>query len=170
MAIPNPDHFFDQAFRLSGAQSRGKPRQVDLRRAISAAYYGLFHFTLSEVCDAFIGRAGRGSPRFTLLYRSVDHRSLLVTCEEVGKGAAPAGKYRPYVPAGGFDMSLQDFSRALVSLQRQRHRADYDPSARYSQGSAEAEINGALQARQAFHATPLDHRHMFLTLIVAPPR
>src|SRR5215216_7618181 len=45
VAILNPEHLFDQAEKLILSPPAGRPRQVDIRRAISAAYYGVFHAT-----------------------------------------------------------------------------------------------------------------------------
>jgi hypothetical protein len=50
VTILNPDHLFDQADRLI-VSTAGPPRQVDLRRAISAAYYGVFHIVATAVAD-----------------------------------------------------------------------------------------------------------------------
>jgi hypothetical protein len=42
MAILNPEHLLQQAERLIQPPPAGPPRQVDLRRAISGAYYDAF--------------------------------------------------------------------------------------------------------------------------------
>jgi hypothetical protein len=73
---PDPDHLFDQADRLAGRltvppASETEPRQTDLRRAISAAYYALFHFTLAAASDLFVGRDKRSTPEYRMTYRSV---------------------------------------------------------------------------------------------------
>lgn len=47
VAILNPDHLFEQADRLAAPFGPGTIRQVDVRRAISAAYYGVFHAILA---------------------------------------------------------------------------------------------------------------------------
>jgi len=57
VATLNPDHLFEQAERLVAPPPAGPPRQVDLRRAISAAYYGLFHFCLIAAADEFVDAA-----------------------------------------------------------------------------------------------------------------
>ena len=43
MPILNAEHLLDQAARLIVSPQPGPPRQVGIRRSISAAYYGLFH-------------------------------------------------------------------------------------------------------------------------------
>jgi hypothetical protein len=45
VAVLNPSHLFEQANKLVAIQV-GPPRQVDIRRAISAAYYATFHATM----------------------------------------------------------------------------------------------------------------------------
>lgn len=76
MAVLNPDHLLEQADRLLAPPGGGAPRQVDLRRAISNAYYSLFHAVLTDAADDFVGSTHRQSPRYALVYRSVDHKSL----------------------------------------------------------------------------------------------
>jgi hypothetical protein len=49
VAVLNPNHLFDQANKLITIQA-GPPRQVDIRRAISAAYYATFHAWLRDLC------------------------------------------------------------------------------------------------------------------------
>ncbi|MGH7031514.1 MAG: hypothetical protein ACREE9_01270 [Stellaceae bacterium] len=94
MAILNPEHLFEQAEKLIAPSQTGAPRQVDLRRAVSSAYYGLFHATLTAAADQFIGVTKQSTPQYSLVYRSVDHRSLRALCLEVLKPTLPA-KYAP---------------------------------------------------------------------------
>jgi hypothetical protein len=58
MAIFNSDHLFEQADKLIVSQA-GRPRQADIRRAISAAYYGLFHAIVAKAVDQFVGATNR---------------------------------------------------------------------------------------------------------------
>ena len=52
-------HLIEQARDLStaGRSERGAPRQADLRRAVSAAYFALFHFLIDKACERLIGVA-----------------------------------------------------------------------------------------------------------------
>jgi hypothetical protein len=45
----DPEELLEQARRLAA-----EPTQADLRRAISAAYYGLFHFFLTAAADMIV--------------------------------------------------------------------------------------------------------------------
>jgi hypothetical protein len=73
MPIPNSDHLLDQATRLIAPTASGVPRQADLRRAISTAYYGLFHAVCAAAADEFVGTGQRTSGRYSLVYRRVEH-------------------------------------------------------------------------------------------------
>src|SRR6516225_6669624 len=82
VAILNPDHLFEQAEELISPRA-GRPRQVDVRRAISAAYYAIFHAIITAATDQFVGVTNRDESRYGLVYRSVDHRWLRELCTEV---------------------------------------------------------------------------------------
>jgi uncharacterized protein (UPF0332 family) len=169
MAILNPEHLLEQAEKLVAPPAAGPPRQVDLRRAISSAYYGLFHFALTEVADEFVGATQRTSSRYTLVYRSIDHRALKELCNEVRKQTPPS-KYAAYLPAGGFDQNVQIFAAAAVDLQEKRHNADYNPQQRYTTFDAKLAIETARNAVLSFQRANLELRKAFLTLLLCPPR
>ena len=69
MATLNPDHLLDQAERLTTAPGSGPPRQADLRRAISTAYYAVFHAIATDAADQFVAHA----PPPALLDQGGDH-------------------------------------------------------------------------------------------------
>ena len=71
MTLPNPEHLFDQADELATPPATGAPRQSSLRRAISTAYYALFHAILTDVADQLVGKGQRDTPQYSLVYRSV---------------------------------------------------------------------------------------------------
>src|ERR1700757_100666 len=73
VAILNPAHLFEQADKLIAPPPHGPPRQVDLRRAISSAYYGAFHAVLAAIANRFIGSTKQSTSLYSLVYRSVDH-------------------------------------------------------------------------------------------------
>ena len=169
MAILNPDHLFEQAEKLVAPPPAGPPRQVDLRRAISSAYYGLFHFTLISLADELVGVTQRASSRYWLVYRSIDHRTLKDICIEVQKPTPPQ-KYAPYFPANGFGPNIQAFAIAAIELQEKRHRADYDPQPRFRTSDARLATATARSAVRRFSRASIERRRAFLTLLLCPPR
>lgn len=169
MTIPNPEHLFDQADRLLASPFPGPIRQTDLRRAISAAYYGLFHTCLIAAADEFVGAAHRATNRYGLVYRGIDHRTLREVCDEAKK-PTPSARYMPHLPPGGFDSAIRAFSDTASELQRKRHLADYNPVPRLKRADAELALSTARDAVRAFARADEEHRKLFLTLLVCPPR
>ena len=169
VAILNPQHLFEQAEELIQPPSAGPPRQVNIRRAISAAYYGLFHATLAAAADQFVGVTKRNTGQYGLVYRSVDHRALRQLCEEVQK-ASLSTRYRPYEPSNGFGLNIQAFATTVVELQEKRHAADYNPMLRIKTIDADLAIKTAHAALLRFGAAAPEPRETFLTLLLFPPR
>lgn len=114
-------HLVEQAQHLAQSGGAGRPRQADLRRAISSAYYALFHLLCQEaarmyaVSDLFI------QP----LARSLDHGELKAVCQEFKSGRLP-----DYLRSGiaSIPPELKNIANAFSSLQEFRHEADYDLS------------------------------------------
>ena len=100
VSVLNPDDLIAQAAKLIRPPPKGPPLQVDLRRAISAAYYGVFHATMIAAADTLIGRVHRVSPHYALVYRSVDHRVFKTFCELVRRSPLPV-KYQPVLASRG---------------------------------------------------------------------
>ncbi len=165
----NPDHLLDQAERLLTPTRPGSRRQADLRRAISAAYYAVFHSLLRAAADEFVGTKQRRSARYTLVYRSIDHRTLRELATEARKQQA-SSKYAPYVPEGGFEPGLVKFSRIVRDLRDKRHAADYDPLARFTPSDAEKVVATARDAMRLLHEAGEEQRKMYLSLLLCPPR
>lgn len=165
----NPEHLLDQAARLLTPARPGFRRQADLKRAISNAYYAVFHSVLRAVADEFVGARQRRSARYALVYRSIDHRTLRELAAEARKQQA-SGKYAPYVPEGGFEPGLAKFSRIVRDLRDKRHAADYDPLARFTPSDAEKAIDTARDAMRLLREAGEEQRRMYLSLLLCPPR
>ncbi len=122
MSVLNPNHLLDQADSLISATSAGAPRQVDIRRAISAAYYSVFHYVATMAADEFIGNTQRGTQIYTFVYRSIDHRFFKELCTEVKKTSL-AARYRKYIISGSLGIDIIHFASAVPGLQEKRHTA-----------------------------------------------
>ncbi len=169
MAILNHEHLFEQAERLVAPPPAGPPRQVDIRRAVSAAYYGVFHAVAAAAADQFVGVTLRSTSQYGLVYRGFEHRGLKDLCDDLRKSAVPP-RYATHVPPGGFGEGIVAFAVAVTELQQKRHRADYDPMVRVRTSDAVSAVNTARAAvRKLLNAPPADRR-AFLTLLLFPPR
>jgi uncharacterized protein (UPF0332 family) len=162
LAILSPSHLFEQAEKLVAAPPAGPPRQVDLRRAISSAYYGVFHATLTAAADEFVGRTNRSDARYALIYRSIDHRMLKQVCSEAQK-QLPSRPFVPYFPKSGLGPHIQAFAAAVINLQEKRNSADYDPLVRFSTADAKLLIEEARTALERFTNADQALRRAFLT-------
>jgi hypothetical protein len=166
VAILDHEHLFQQADRLVPSQ-RGRPRQADIRRAISAAYYGLFHAILTAATDQFVGKNNRDLARYGLVYRSVEHSRLRDLCNQV---RGRSDRIKPYAPSGGFDPEIRAFAAATVDLQEKRFIADYDVMVNANRSTALLAIAGARAALVRFNRATEEQREAFLSLLLFKPR
>jgi hypothetical protein len=156
---PDPEHLFEQADALAAS---AVDRQTDLRRAVSAAYYGLFHFTLTAAADMVAGSDTRSSSRYSLVYRSVDHSRLRSLCSQV-IGTRPQNL--PLVLSAGFG-TIAQFARIAGYLYELRNLADYDPSRDFTPDEARVAISEARHAIKWFQQGSAEQQQAFLTLLL----
>ena len=120
----NPDDLIRIARHLAAGGvggRRGRPRQAELRRAVSAAYYALFHVLARCCADTLVGSspARRRQPAWERAYRSLQHTFAKDQCNNQNEMRQ-------------FPLEIQDFGRRFVAIQRYRHQADYAPEATFS--------------------------------------
>lgn len=145
------------ARRLAEA-SPSRPRQSDLKRSISTAYYALFHAIARSNADGLVGTgANRPDKAWAQAYRSLEHGAGKAACQQV--------------PNLGFPPGLVDVAQAFVLLQEARHDADYDPDVRVSRRDAQAAIAQAELAIAALAvSSPRDRRAFAVQLLMRKPR
>ena len=165
MAVLDPDELFEQAEFLVASRRPGPPRQVDVRRAVSAAYYAVFHFICTEAADFVIGQRYQREARYAQVYRSVDHRDIRSACAAV-QAAKPDVAVARLAPSNGFAARLQEFAAGTIELQVRRHTADYDPSGLLRTKHAHLMVSLGRSTISAFRDTDADNRAAFLTIIL----
>lgn len=109
--------------RMLARHEPERPRQASLRRAVSAAYYALFHLLTSEALNCLITGTGRESLR-AVLRRAFDHATMEETYREIVK--PNAGKLAKGLDGNAVPVALKDVAEAFVEIQQARHEADYD--------------------------------------------
>ena len=87
-----------------------RPTQANLRRAVSTAYYAVFHCLAGVVANMLMGK-GRNEA-WHQVYRALEHGSARRACLNVGS-------------VRRFPVEIQRFADRFVVLQDARHRADY---------------------------------------------
>ena len=140
-------------------RSRGLQRNTELRRATSSAYYALFHGLIEQASDLLVGGSNRRSPRYLLIYRSFDHRSMAKACRSATKPPSRLG-------IASFSIELQRVATAFVQLQDHRHDADYNPNQSYKRSQVEGFIKLARSALSELKRAPAEQRDLFLTYLL----
>lgn len=170
MAILNPRHLIEQAERLlEPAGTSRLIRQADRRRAISSAYYAVFHSTLAALADEFVGKADRKSEQYALVYRSIDHKPLAILCKKISNPNT-RGQFLLYFPDDGLGPNIIEYASLLAQLKEKRTAADYDPSHWVTLDDARQAIVDARSAIEGFTKASVARRRAFLALLVFPMR
>ena len=113
----NPHHLLDIAKQLAQGQRAGRPREVELRRAISTAYYAIFHMLAGCCANMLVGatRSARSQQAWRQTYRALQHGQVKKRCMQNQDIMRK------------FPQEIQDFGARFIAMQKQRERADYDP-------------------------------------------
>ena len=142
-----PEHLLQMATDLAESGPR-RPRQSYLCRAVSTAYYALFHCLARTCADRLAGRAGTvgNRPIWRRVYRALEHRQAKTRCENV---------------PSWFPEEVRLFAQTFAELQNRRHFADYDPDHSVRKSDVIGDINNARRAIDRFLATPANVRRDF---------
>ena len=119
-----------QAVRLARLDVR-RPRQANLRRAISSAYYAVFHLLVDEACRAQIGAHHNQAPFRQVLGRAFAHGVMKEACKSFGGGTLKKGVAKGLPLGFTFPAEVRGLANAFVDLQEKRHLADYDLTERF---------------------------------------
>jgi len=159
---PDPDELLQQADALV---SKPGASETALRRAISNAYYAVFHFCLTGAADMVCGASSRSTKPYSLVYRSVEHKDFRSLCQRVSEATPTVA----VVPSGGFGPT-KDFAGVAVSLYGQRELADYDPSRVFTDKEAEVAISTAREAIGWFKSSSHEQQQSFFVLLLFKSR
>lgn len=136
-----------------------RPKQANLRRSVSSAYYALFHALVAAGVESMV--PARSELR-TLVARKFLHSVMKAAAERAGQAERQKRNERktdPGAPAENPD--LLQLASAFVSLQEARHLADYAPDEVLTRLQATTHIENAAQAIRALErirATPAAER------------
>jgi hypothetical protein len=124
---------------------------------------------MKDVADFVVGSTNRGAPQYSLFYRSIEHKTIRETAEDIGKKTF-SSKYSHYVPIGGFTEEMKEFAAAICELQEKRHEADYDPHVRMKRSDVPAVVSTARAALAKYKSASADQRRAFLLLLLLKAR
>jgi shikimate 5-dehydrogenase len=141
--MPDPNELLAVA-RLLIDETSGPASDAQLRRAVSTAYYAVFHKILRETADRFVGPDHSSKAAYRLVYRNFDHNRVREVCLRLS-------------------LEMRDFASSFPFLQSARHRADYAPD-------AANHIAAAQTAMAAFDQTAEAERTDVLALMMGRSR
>jgi uncharacterized protein (UPF0332 family) len=141
--------FLGQARRLAGLDAR-RPKQGNLRRAVSTAYYGLFHFLVDQACRSLLGTSNDRRPFRDVLARAFQHQSMANACKPFAGGALPRSMQTRLPAAFTVPPNLRNFAHTFRDAQEKRHLADYDLTRKFARSEVLAIIRDVEQAIHLF--------------------
>ena len=160
-----PHNFIATARELAHAGHRGRPRETNLRRAVSTAYYAQFHGLAVCCADMLVGGPGsnRSRPAWRQVYRALKHGTVLNRCSNRNA-------------ISRFPSQIQDFAKQFVYMQKKRHRSDYDPDAAsdpnltFSKSGVLQDILDTEDVIRRFQKTPARDRRAFAVYVLLDVR
>ena len=133
----------------------GRPRQDELCRAVSCAYYAMFHALAVCCADMLVGatRARRRQEAWRQTYRALEHGHAKNQCSN-----------RRVL--SGFPTEIQEFGELYIQMQRRRHDADYDPDAHFSRSDVVQFIYDTENAIAGFETVDARDRRAFAVFVL----
>ncbi len=154
-------HSIEAAKMLAGSHdtipvSLGRPRQAMLRRAVSTAYYAMFHALCQSNADTLVGQSPP-DPHTDLwleTYRALQHRTA-------------KNRLASYIQQAQ-DPVLRDFGQLFGTMQQRRISSDYNPRARFTRSEVISVIDRSEAAIHAFYNTPSPTRRRLAIYLLVP--
>jgi uncharacterized protein (UPF0332 family) len=132
-----------QADRLTTLESK-RPKQASLRRAISSAYYSLFHLLIDDGA-----RVITSNPVLRPhVARSFQHMEMKKICDAISKPLSPTSHWLAKFFVFPVAAELISVCQTFSDLQEMRHIADYDTARSVTRSEAVSAVSRALAAHE----------------------
>jgi hypothetical protein len=118
------DDLLAQAWHLAGLDKK-RPKQANLRRAVSAAYYALFHLIVGN--GGYVMSPAEPARLRQRVQRMFEHSAMKAVCKKFAKNdlkALPVDLGE--LIATPLEPELSAIANTFVEMQELRHQADYD--------------------------------------------
>ena len=134
---------------------RGRPRQAELRRAVSTAYYAMFHALALCGANTLAGasREIRSLPAWRQIYRALEHGHARNQCNN----RAVVNRFPP---------EIRDFAELFGEMQLYRQSADYDPDASFSRSHVINLIGETARVVNRFNISGTRYRREFAVFVL----
>jgi uncharacterized protein (UPF0332 family) len=142
--------------RSLASQDPNRSKDASVRRAISTAYYALFHFLIDEATRILIGTSLKDKPLRQLLSRCFQHQSMAKACKQIvdlaNNRTNPASAYGSFAPSLlKHAKDLQVVAKTFTDRQGHRHLADYDLGTNHSRADALISVREVEEAMRAWN-------------------
>jgi hypothetical protein len=158
-----PEDLLEQAKHLARREPK-KPKQASLRRAVSTAYYALFHLLISEAAKNW----KRPAERHTLA-RMFEHNKMKSACERKRSELNAWFKSNPAAgPQLAVAQHLHLVADTFVQMQQHRQIADYDSGTQWSRTDTMAVVDSvtvAFQSWKSIRKEPLAQDYLVTLLL-----
>jgi len=162
--MPIAQDLLEQAHLLAQpGVGRGRPRQASLRRAVSTAYYAVFHLLSADATAQASPSAPAGLRE--RVRRSLAHATMKQAANAFQSNNFPARiaplMVRPLPP------QLVSVARSFVHLQDERHNADYDLADQFDRSRVQGLIREADRVFRDWNAVRnTDEARVFLAALM----
>jgi len=164
--MPDSADLLALARLLSTISSEPHSPDVHLRRAVSTAYYAVFHKILHAAALRFMGPGQEKAAGYAILYRSFDHRHMKMVCEAL-QVSTLKDKFKYHLRRNNVSQEMRNFAGIFPDLQDARHLADYDPAVEFLPSDVSSLIDAAELAMAAFdRATPEEQADVLALMMV----
>jgi hypothetical protein len=145
-----------------------KPRQVNLRRAVSSAYYALFHALIDEACRLMLGSRHEETAFRHVLGRGFTHSTMKHACTAFAGGTLKAAVAKGLPAAFAIPTQIRHVAETFVSLQEWRHLAEYDRTEHFRRSDVLTLIDQAETGLDTFLGlAPSIEKNFFLVCLLA---
>jgi uncharacterized protein (UPF0332 family) len=122
------EDLLEQAYHLAKREPK-RPRQASLRRAVSTAYYALFHLLISSAILEWKGVHQRSQVARGFEHGPMKDASRRTVKKQFARADAPVAA------------QLKAVAQAFVDLQQKRHTADYSYNKKWSRTEVQSYLN-----------------------------
>lgn len=119
-----------------------RPDQANLRRALSSAYYALFHALIRRASLDLLGADSRRGGLRNAFARAYQHSDMERASRAFAQGRSGLPQsLRSALPEQGVSDELRGLAELFHRLQDERHTADYDLAVRWERDRVLARIS-----------------------------
>ena len=143
-----------------------KPRQANLRRAISTAYYSLFSLLAEDAAGVVVGGGPGKKPLRGYVIRAFSHRGMADVCRGFAR-KNPSQRIREVLADHEISDNLASVADTFCNLQNERNEADYNVVRNYAKEQARIIIDDTEMAHQKWlHLKENEVTRVFLVALL----